>query len=232
MSYNSGGRIVSDGLVLYLDAANSKSYVSGSSTWFDLSGNNNSGSLNNTPTFSTDAKGSILFDGTNESVSRASINVSYLTIDVWAKWTQFFSDPFEHALVSNSESDTGLPISGYMLYQATGAPYNRVKAFVHGTSLTDLTSVSTLSTGVWYNVTFTYDGSATRLYLNGSIDTGSNAAVGTIAASPANFIIGRAYNIYSSLFNGNIASVKLYNRVLSATEILNNYNVTKKRFGL
>jgi hypothetical protein len=232
MSYNSGGRIVSDGLVLYLDAANRKSFVSGSSTWFDLSRNNNSGSLNNTPTFSTDAKGSILFDGTNESVSRASVNVSYLTVDVWAKWTQFFSDPNGHALVSNSDTDTGDPINGYLLYQATGAPYNRVQAFVYGTSLTGLTSVSTLSTGVWYNITFTYDGSATRLYLNGRLDTGSNVAVGTIAASSANFLIGSTYTAGNSAFSGNVSNIKLYNRALSATEILNNYNVTKKRFGL
>jgi hypothetical protein len=139
MSYNTGAKIVTSGLVLCLDAGNSKSFVSGSSTWFDLSRNNNSGSLNNTPTFSTDAKGSILFDGTNESVSRASVNVSYLTVDVWAKWTQFFSDPNGHALVSNSDTDSGDPINGYLLYQATGAPYNRVQAFVYGTSLTGLT---------------------------------------------------------------------------------------------
>ena len=232
MSTNYSPKIVTSGLILCLDAGNNKSFVSGSSTWFDLSRNNNSGSLNNTPTFSTDAKGSILFDGTNESVSRASVNVSYLTVDVWAKWTQFFSDPNGHALVSNSDTDSGDPINGYLLYQATGAPYNRVQAFVYGSSLTVLTSVSTLSTGVWYNITFTYDGSATRLYLNGRLDTGSNVAVGTIAASSANFLIGSTYTAGNSAFSGNVSNIKLYNRALSATEILNNYNATKRRFGL
>jgi hypothetical protein len=67
MSVEGGPDIVTDGLVLCLDAANRKSFVSGSSTWFDLSiGGNNSASLFNTPTFSSESFGTLIFDGTNE----------------------------------------------------------------------------------------------------------------------------------------------------------------------
>ena len=72
MSTIGGANIVSDGLVLCLDAANRKSYVNGSTVWRDLSGNNNSGSLVNGPTFSSANGGSIVFDGTNDYVQIGS----------------------------------------------------------------------------------------------------------------------------------------------------------------
>jgi hypothetical protein len=70
------------------------------------------------------------------------------------------------------------------------------------------------------------------LYLNGVLDISAAAAKGTIAASSADFIIGSTYNVGFSVFNGNIASVNLYNKALAATEVLQNYNATKSRFGL
>jgi hypothetical protein len=84
------GDVVKNGLVLYLDAANSKSYVSGSNTWFDLSGNNNSGSLTNGPTFSSDVKGNMVFDGTNDHVILARPSImsgSQVSFCVWVKIT-------------------------------------------------------------------------------------------------------------------------------------------------
>jgi hypothetical protein len=232
MAYQNGPKIITDGLVLCLDAGNPKSYPGSGTSWVDLSRNGNDLTLQNGPTFSSGNGGAIFFDGTNDCASKTSINVSYLTIDVWARWTQFFSDFDGHALISNSDTDSGDPINGYLLYQATDAPYNKVKAFVYGSSLAVLTSVSTLSTGVWYNITFTYNGSATRLYLNGVLNNSVAATVGAIAASSANFIVGATYTVGSDPFNGNLANVKLYNRALSASEILQNYNATKGRFKL
>ena len=77
------GNIVTNGLVLYLDAANYQSYISGSTTWYDLSGNNNSGSLVNGPTYSSTNAGSIVFDGTNDYVGLPNGLLSG-TGDFWA----------------------------------------------------------------------------------------------------------------------------------------------------
>jgi len=220
-------KVVTDGLVLFLDAGNRDSYPGTGTTWTDLSRNDNNNTLSG-PVFDSNNTGSLYFDGSNDYATKAAINVSYLTIDVWAKWTQFFSDPNGHALVSNSNS----ALNGYLLYQSTGAPYNRIQAFIVGTSISAFASNSTLSTGAWYNICFTYDGVAVRIYLNGALDNSAAAAKGTIATSTANFIIGNAYTTNGSPFNGNIASVRLYNRALAATEVLQNFNATKGRFGL
>ena len=232
MSYFNRPRIVTDGLVLCLDAGNTKSYPGTGTAWTDISRNNNNSTLNG-PVFNSGNGGSIVFDGVNDYVSKSTINVSYLTVSAWAKWTQFFSDLNGHALISNSDADTGEPLNGYLLYQATGAPYNRVQALVYGTSVSAITSNSALSTGTWYNICFTYDGVAVRLYLNGVLDISAAAAKGTIAASSADFIIGSAYTtIGGSYFNGNIASVNLYNKALAATEVLQNFNATRGRFNI
>jgi hypothetical protein len=228
MSVAGGPDLIQDGLVLCLDAANTKSYPGSGTSWVDLSGNRNNVTTSGGPTFNSANGGSIVFDGTDDYASKTSINVSYLTIDIWARWTQFFSDSNGHALVSNSNSAT----NGYLLYQSTTSPYNKIQAFVYGSSINAFKSNSTLSTGVWYNIGFTYNGSTNNIYLNGVLDNSVAATVGTIAASSANFIIGATYTIGSNPFNGNVANVKLYNRALSASEILQNYNATKGRFRL
>ena len=66
MAFNYSPKVVTDGLVLYLDAANPKSYVSGSTTWGDLSRGGNNGTLVNGPTFDGGNGGSIVFDGVND----------------------------------------------------------------------------------------------------------------------------------------------------------------------
>jgi hypothetical protein len=86
MAFYRGPKIVTNGLVLALDAANTKSYVSGSTTWRDLSGNNNSGSLVNGPTFNNANGGSIVFDGTNDYVdvsNSTSLNPTTISIGAW-----------------------------------------------------------------------------------------------------------------------------------------------------
>jgi hypothetical protein len=69
MAFYRGPQIVKDGLVLWLDAANNKSYTSGSAIWRDMSSNNNSGSLINSPAFSSANNGSIVFDGVDDYVN-------------------------------------------------------------------------------------------------------------------------------------------------------------------
>lgn len=91
MSFNYSPKIVTDGLVLYLDAANTKSYVSGSTIWNDLSRNNFNGSLINTPTFNSQNSGSILFDGVDEYVNLGVVDIGItrdFTISFWANITK------------------------------------------------------------------------------------------------------------------------------------------------
>ena len=103
------GNIVTNGLVLYLDAANYQSYVSGSTTWYDLSGNNNSGSLINGPTYNSGNAGSIVFDGIDDYFLRTDSllkNYTTITANIWMNvtssntWETYFSYNAEEAGLS------------------------------------------------------------------------------------------------------------------------------------
>ena len=90
MSLSRGPKTITNGLVLYLDAANKKSYPGSGATWTDLSGNSNTGTLTNGPTFSAANMGSILFDGTNDYVdcgNNSSLQITQGTISAWVKST-------------------------------------------------------------------------------------------------------------------------------------------------
>ena len=186
---------------------------------YDSSGNNNNGTLNNCTWVDGKFKKALDFDGSTSYVQASSLNVSYLTIAAWVKWDQFFADSRGHAVVSNSN----LAADGYMLYQNTSSPYNKIKTFVYASSLTMLTSVATLNTGTWYHVAVTYDGSALKLYINGSLDT-QVAGSGTIGATTNPLLFGSTYTTDGGKFDGQIDEIHIFNRALSAQEIADLYN--------
>jgi hypothetical protein len=219
--------IVTDGLILNLDAGFTPSYPKNGTTWYDISKTNN-GTLTNGPTFSTDGWGSIVFDGSDDFVSLNGVNSSYFTINTWVKYNQFISNFQGYGIVSNNTSTS----NGFMLYQSTDAPFNRAKIFVVTTSsgLSVLDTTTLLSTNIWYNILATYDGNDIKFYINGNFDV-STSKNGTVSPNPGSLILGKvSYN--SSPFQGSISITQIYNRALSATEVLQNYNAQKGRFGL
>jgi hypothetical protein len=222
MSYNSGGRIVSDGLVLYLDAANRKSFVSGSTVWRDLSGNNYSGSLFNGPIFNSDNGGSIVFDGSNDYVSiNYSANPSDITFELIVKPLNISTGSIK-AFLAKYDGSTffyiGLQSSDSSIYREGNG------GFIDS-------NVIPPNTSSFYSITVINSSASRAIYINGDLKNGSG-----VTASPAN--VGGGLYI-GTLFPGStiraafaLYSLKVYERMLSASEILNNYNVTKKRFGL
>ena len=114
MSVEGGPDIVTNGLVLYLDAANNRSIVSGSTTWFDLSRNGNTGSLINGPTYSSANGGSIVFDGANDYVACGNLTtLNNMSIGMWVKVLSNAGSykAFAGAVgASNNDFDTGFNI--------------------------------------------------------------------------------------------------------------------------
>jgi hypothetical protein len=217
------GNIVTNGLVLYLDAANYQSYVSGSTTWRDLSGNNNSGSLVNGPTYNSGNAGSIVFDGTNDYVncgtnSSLDFGTGSATIGAWFKTSNNVG-----ALCTKRQG------TGFQLYVFSG----RLYADGAGTP-TGVYSTANVNTNIWKYGVVVYDrsGGLIRLYVNGNAD-GTTALGGTTLTDTGSCNIGRAtLGAPGDYFNGIISQVSVYNRALSASEVLQNYNATKGRFGL
>ena len=221
MSFNFSPKIITDGLVFYLDAANTKSYVSGSTLWNDLSRGGNNGTLINGPTFNSDNGGSIVLDGVDDFVTSTAISVTNWTVECWFKSNSVggnFKGIFEFAFNNNGRSGIGINLNGYPL-------------IAYPTGLFRVSSTQTVDNNQWYCLVGVYNVTSQNLYVNGNLQTlGSN-----LSAAPASFTnvirIGD-FTIPGYYLNGSIASVRFYNRALSASEVLQNYNATKSRFGL
>ena len=218
-------KIVTNGLVLALDAANNKSYSGSGTTWYDLSGNDNTGTLTNGPTFNSTNGGSIVLDGTNDYINTSnssSLQINQGTISAYIKTTDV-SGNYHGILVKQSNY-------GMFVYGGSLAAYD------WGNSSLRNSGVS-ISNGQWKHVTMTFTtntGTPSNnaiFYINGisvytftimfSLDTANLVlGMGGTPASPTQYFIG------------NIALAQVYNRPLSATEVLQNYNATKSRFGI
>jgi hypothetical protein len=222
MAFNYSPKIVTDGLVLALDAANPKSYVSGSTTWGDLSRGGNNGTLVNGPTFDSGNGGSIVFDGVDDyvqlSATPSSLVTSNVTISSWFNT----SNATQQMIIGNSGGSNRFYIE----------TFNRSETLVAhwgiGSQQNSLTSNAIITTNSWVNYSMTYDGNITIGYLNGL--TTDSTSIGNQTYTNNTLRVGLWVN--SLYFKGNIPQVSIYNRALSAQEILQNYNATKTRFGL
>jgi hypothetical protein len=210
-----GPSIVESGLVLSLDAANIKSYASGSTTWFDKSGFGNNGTLANGPTYNSANGGSIVFDGTNDYVINTNLKYSPFTYDVYFKGgSGYISRLFGYGwgLYVSATNQLAVWIDTDTSHRSTttNIPYD-------GNSIT--------------NISIAFANSAFSLYKNGVFLQTVNTPSSSVYSTTTQFTIG-ADNTGNAFFTGNIYSVKMYNRALTAQEILQNYNATKGRFNL
>ena len=219
-----GPKIVTSGLVLALDAADKLSYPGSGTTWRDLSGNNNIGTLTNGPTFSGANMGSIVFDGTNDCVTLAinslfNFGTGDFSIFCWIKSSKVSDFSTIFAL------DDGALGTGILFYIAvtTGVFRTWVANVAQNTA-------ASIANGNWNYVGITRSSGTVYQYING-VQVGSFASAGSVRTNQ----IPRFGNYDSSnsyMYQGNIAVSQIYNRALTATEVLQNYNATKNRYGL
>jgi hypothetical protein len=218
MSTLSGGpNIVTNGLVLYLDAANPRSYVSGSTAWNDLSQGGNNGTLVNNPAFSSANGGSLVFDGVSNYVTIPSSSLlNTLTQFTYMAYVNISSSDNYGAIISRNTS----------LVWYAGRTVIGQRLFIGGSTTGD--SNTFLPSNRYAFICTTWDGTTIRYYFNGAPD---GTAVNTLSAfNTTPITIGRYQT--GEYFQGNINLVGIYTRTLSAQEILQNYNSTKTRFGL
>jgi hypothetical protein len=230
------GKIVTDGLILALDAGDRNSYVSGSTTWFDLSGNNLNGVLANSPTFDSANNGSIVFNGSNTYVSssnNALLNPSTaITIETWFNISSFGINGYAPIILKQNNFNSSFEQYGLFLtstligFYITGV--DRVQKAA--TSNLDYRNRTTHAIG-----TCDTSNDEMKLYINGNLIT-TTAFTSTFDISTNSLSIGGTSGPAATAFpgysNGKIYNVHIYNRVLSALEVLQNYNAQKSRFGL
>ena len=220
--------IVQDGLVLNLDAGVNKSYPRNGTTWYDLS-NTGNGTLTNGPTFSRNNGGVITFDGTDDNVTLGtggSLGLdSYHSVEFWVyPFTQQVRD---RGLLRNLGS--GGNTNNYMHHLFRGANIRM------GWYENDLRAFNQMVPNNWYHIVFLLDSAddKRRIYKNSSlVATDSSARTTTPNVTNTTTYLGYYSSSATTSFNGLMATCRIYNRSLTATEVLQNYNATKARFGL
>jgi prepilin-type N-terminal cleavage/methylation domain-containing protein len=232
--------IVTDGLVLNLDAGNPASYPGTGNTWFDLSGNGNNGTLVNGVGYNTANGVGLSFDGVNDSVSLnqdpTSSIVNSITYQVIVKFnSNSVGDRYPGVITKGSTSSTGGSLSHTLIYLSNSNRFTAQFGRPDGSAGSGISSL--VNFNQYYIFSATYDGSNVLLYENGVL-VSSNTQTGQIYNTSQNggFGIGRdvRYGIGTSgrMLNGNIAQVSIYNRALTPEEIQQNFNATRGRFGL
>lgn len=219
MSIYGGPDTVTDGLVLYLDAANAKSYAGTGTSWNDLSNNNNNGTIINSPIFTTNSNGTFLFGSTNKRVQISNQDRSILSCSIWFKKANANSVwPRDRLLLSVNSGGWGITFEDDNFLYFTRVGFSSVR------------STKTITDTNWHNITVTFSGTQACFYIDGSLDI----------CRPYNFTpnsSGGSYTIASrgsgsEFFEGEISQVAIYNKVLNANEVKLNYDAIKGRFGL
>jgi hypothetical protein len=224
--YNYTGGIVTNGLVLNLDAAKVDSYPGTGTAWNDISGNNNNGTLTNGPTFSGIGKqASIVFDGVDDYVNGLGPLPSFsqgLTVNCVVNPTNasdsIFYSIFSYGNYLRRSSDTYL----------TSLEINSAQVIY---------SIGSIPINTYTIVSTTYDNTDIKHYINGSL-AGTKSSAGTLTNTQFPFPGQTLYSVGAFIlgggfwYKGNISSVLSYNRALSAAEVSQNFNALRSRYGI
>ena len=238
MGLSHSPRIVTNSLVLCLDAANTKSYPGTGTTWSDLSGNSNDGTLNNGVGYSSDNNGALVFDGSDDNVLLPTNFFSYpslttFTISLWFKSSQTTGGTlFGQQNTTNPSSATGyVPV----IYLRSDGLI-RAEPFWTGSTSNFILSSSAMNDDNWYNVTTTFNSGTHQLYIDGVYETQQTGRTLTSYTSTYYYIIGAGYSALRSLgtnyFSGNISTFYFYDKVLTADEIKQNFQALRGRYGI
>lgn len=228
---NGGPNIITNGLVIYLDAANPNSYINGSTTWIDLSRSNLNGTLINGPTFNSSNGGSIVFDGVDDYVNLGtSINFSTFTsgftIGFWIKILNTSNtNRYVFSKLTDIGNDNQFSVAyGYVsqtLELYSGACTQNIRT----------NSQIVVNDNNWHLLYYTV-GITTKGYLDDVVKFTNTYGTTPVFSSSTNTNFIASFNGSQYFSNIAVGSMVLYNRILTPTEVLQNYNSTKTRFGL
>jgi len=215
--------IVTTNLGLCLDAANPRSWPGSGTTWSDVSGNARNGTLVNGPTFNSSNGGSFVFDGIDDYVNVSNSNLNHGTGNFsYSCWVNLAAKPGAGTIFENGSWVNCI----LFRYETTG-----VTVFSMGNYYGFFTFNPSLST--WNHLTFVRDGNSILCYINGvfseSIAFGSSL---NVAPSPNNLFIGMSQHAAGQCFNGRINLAMVYTSALTATQVAQNFDAARGRYGV
>jgi len=225
--------IVTDGLVFYVDPAYKKSYPRSGTDVTDIV-NSLSGSLINQTFFSSSNSGIWELDGTDDVIDCEGFNLSTsFSMNIWVN-NDLSSPSYKAFLASPHYHENGF--NGNWVFRVTNngsvsfASYDGSSSQEYGE-----VSVLTMAAGTWYNLCCTCNGSTLNIYQNG-VSKGSFSHTKDLLDTTHGLFIGGEQpghgTDHNSEWDGKISCIQMYNRALSAGDVLQNYQAQKERFGL
>ena len=234
MGLGHGANIVTQNLILNLDAANSRCYVGSGSSINDISIANQSGSLTTVSTSGNGGSSSFTFNGTDSLMLFASTVLvgvgltNTLTCEAWIKPTTFgatnIAKIIERRLSTTNSSGFSISINNSIT--TNGLVFEN---WVRGNKQSTYVS-NVIVTNAWQQVVVQIE-PQTRFYVNGELAGIGNTRDFSVSIGASTFI-GTNNSSATETFNGSIGIIRFYNRFLGADEIRNNYDATKGRYGL
>lgn len=220
-----GSTVPTDGLVMYLDASNQISYPTTGTSWYDLSGVNNSGTLVNSPTYNSTNGGVIVFDGTDDYVdvgSNSSLTTNTVTMCVFV----YPQNTRPEEIISTANQGSGFRFMTRVYASNTGTLWGfRPTPFD-----SEYVGTTQLTNNQWYFLVVTYSTSQLKLYLNANLETTVNSPSGIVYGGDIRF--GDGIGGAQQHLQGYIGAYLQYNRVLDSSEITQIFNGLKGKYGL
>ena len=246
MSAFAGPEISNEGLVLYFDAANPKSYPGSGTVWTDLSASGNTGTLLAGPTYNSSNSGFLTFDGIDEYVSTPLTyqNANAYTMSTWIRTSVAQRSGligFRRTYTAVDWWQSQIYIAGDNLAQTTGSFLNIDEFNLTGTTFRARRNIfyqTSVTTGNWINIAITSNNVGVTLYINGVQAAQDNTTPTPIRYDATTFLVAAAGNWPSTTplagyyFNGNMSTVSFYTRSLSAAEITQNFTALRSRYGI
>ena len=220
-----GPNIVTDSIVLTIDAGNRNSHIGSGTNWNDLSGNASNGTLTNGPTFNSSNIGSIVFDGVDDFVTGTNVVISsQATLLVWFKTSNaqvnkwLFSIPFDSAGGGN----------GFDIYLTTGGVGSY--CITYPVNVGNVSYGVNYADGLWHMVAVSYNGSALTMYWDGA-QVNTSSFSGTIKQTGNGEYNVCRFGSVGLYANASVSYVNVYNRGLTSSEVYQNYYAIKSRYG-
>ena len=237
MASAAGPNIITDGLVLHLDAANTNSYPGSGTTWTDISGKGHNGTLTNGPTFNSGDMGTIVFDGSNDTVTlSANSDFDFGTGDLTIEGFFNKSATTANLTLVCSENYYATGYNGNWIIRITNA--NTIAfASYDGKSNEEYAEFSApTNSSEWYHFAFVREGTGSnesKFYLNGVLAGSTTISKSLSNAGNEGLRIGEDNNWANAFMNGKISNVKIYKgKGLTATEVKQNYKALRGRYGI
>jgi hypothetical protein len=224
ITYNTS--IVRNGLVLHLDAANKKSYPGTGTVWKDLSGLGNHGTLVNGVGFNSSNKGFLTFNGSNHCIELNQYPQIYNNSVTMSGWFYFDIANTRDVLFSNY---TATPNVGFERHTS-----DRLRLFWNSGANDVFSDNNIAPANEWLYICIirNKDVSQFQFYVNGILRSNPSVTSADLPSVNGPFRIGRDIRTDFTALGGNCSNVQLYNRALSQSEVQQNFNALRGRYGI